>query len=87
MCLKQAKRMAQLDAPLLITGETGTGKELMAKASHDASMRREHPFIPINCAALPDSVAEEELFGFVVSMTATWLSVACLKKPRVEQSF
>ncbi|MCC4832138.1 transcriptional regulator TyrR [Shewanella sp. 1_MG-2023] len=63
--LKQAKRMAQLDAPLLITGETGTGKELMAKASHDASMRREHPFIPINCAALPDSVAEEELFGFV----------------------
>ncbi|WP_434926434.1 transcriptional regulator TyrR [Shewanella sp. HL-SH8] len=63
--LKQAKRMAQLDAPLLITGETGTGKELMARASHDASMRREHPFIAINCAALPDSVAEEELFGFV----------------------
>ena len=67
--LKQAKRMAQLDAPLLITGETGTGKELMARASHDASMRREHPFIAINCAALPDSVAEEELFGFVSNGT------------------
>ncbi|AZQ11058.1 MULTISPECIES: transcriptional regulator TyrR [Shewanella] len=63
--LKQARRMAQLDAPLLITGETGTGKELMARACHDASMRREHPFIAINCAALPDSAAEEELFGFV----------------------
>lgn len=63
--VEQAKRMAQLDAPLLITGETGTGKELMARACHDASMRREHPFIAINCAALPDSVAEEELFGFV----------------------
>ncbi|MCF1428052.1 MAG: transcriptional regulator TyrR [Shewanella sp.] len=63
--VEQAKRMAQLDAPLLITGETGTGKELMARACHDASMRREHPFIAINCAALPDSVAEEELFGYV----------------------
>ncbi|MCF1438997.1 MAG: sigma 54-interacting transcriptional regulator, partial [Shewanella sp.] len=47
--VEQAKRMAQLDAPLLITGETGTGKELMARACHDASMRREHPFIAINC--------------------------------------
>ncbi|QLE86023.1 MULTISPECIES: transcriptional regulator TyrR [Shewanella] len=65
--LVQARRMAQLDAPLLITGETGTGKELMARACHDASMRREHPFIAINCAAMPDSAAEEELFGFVSS--------------------
>ncbi|QYJ84967.1 transcriptional regulator TyrR [Shewanella mesophila] len=63
--LVQARRMAQLDAPLLITGETGTGKELMARACHDASMRREHPFIAINCAAMPDSAAEEELFGYV----------------------
>ena len=67
--LKQARRMAQLDAPLLITGETGTGKELMARASHDASMRREKPFIAINCAALPDSAAEEELFGYVSNGT------------------
>ncbi|MDR8524380.1 MULTISPECIES: transcriptional regulator TyrR [Shewanella] len=63
--LVQARRMAQLDAPLLITGETGTGKELMSRACHDASMRREQPFIAINCAAMPDSAAEEELFGFV----------------------
>ena len=61
--LQTAQRMAQLDAPLLVTGETGTGKELMAKASHDASLRREQPFIAVNCAALPDIVAEEELFG------------------------
>ncbi|WP_298775729.1 transcriptional regulator TyrR [uncultured Shewanella sp.] len=63
--LTQARRMAQLDAPLLITGETGTGKELMARACHDACMRRESPFIAINCAAMPDSAAEEELFGYV----------------------
>ncbi|RLV61522.1 transcriptional regulator TyrR [Parashewanella curva] len=61
--LTTATRMSQLDAPLLITGETGTGKELMAKASHEASLRREKPFIAINCAALPDSIAEESLFG------------------------
>ncbi|MEZ9823107.1 sigma 54-interacting transcriptional regulator, partial [Shewanella sp. 10N.286.45.A1] len=47
--LVQARRMAQLDAPLLITGETGTGKELMSRACHDASMRRDQPFIAINC--------------------------------------
>lgn len=63
--LEKAKRLAQLDAPLLITGETGTGKELMARACHDASMRREQPFIAINCAAMPDGAAEEELFGYV----------------------
>ncbi|GGI67086.1 transcriptional regulator TyrR [Shewanella gelidii] len=63
--LKHAKRMAHLDAPLLITGETGTGKELMARACHDASLRREQPFIAINCAAVPESAAEEELFGYV----------------------
>ncbi|MCL1078202.1 transcriptional regulator TyrR [Parashewanella spongiae] len=61
--LQTAQRMAQLDSPLLITGETGIGKELMAKASHEASMRREQPFVAINCAALPDHIAEEELFG------------------------
>ncbi|MGL4473380.1 MAG: transcriptional regulator TyrR [Shewanella sp.] len=67
LVVNQARRMAQLDAPLLITGETGTGKELMARACHDASLRRDYPFIAINCAALPDSAAEEELFGFVAN--------------------
>lgn len=65
--VKQAQRMAQLDAPLLITGETGTGKEMMARACHDASMRREKPFVAINCAAIPDSAVEEELFGYVTN--------------------
>jgi len=65
--LVQSRRMAQLDAPLLITGETGTGKELMARACHDASMRRDQPFIAINCGALLDSAAEEELFGYALN--------------------
>jgi len=61
--LKDAQRMAELDAPLLIEGETGVGKELLAKACHYASSRFEKPFLAINCAALPDNVAESELFG------------------------
>ncbi|WP_417349198.1 transcriptional regulator TyrR [Ferrimonas sp.] len=61
--LEQARRMAQLEAPLLISGETGTGKELMARACHDASLRAEKSFVVINCASLPDAVAESELFG------------------------
>ena len=61
--LKDAQRMAELDAPLLIEGETGSGKELLAKACHFASARFEKPFLAINCAALPDNVAESELFG------------------------
>ena len=62
--LRQAKKLAQLDAPLLIEGETGTGKELLARACHDSSLRREKPFVALNCASLPDSVAETELFGY-----------------------
>lgn len=61
--IKDAQRMAELDAPLLIEGETGVGKELLAKACHLASHRNEKPFLAINCAALPDNVAESELFG------------------------
>ncbi|CAK9884986.1 MAG: Transcriptional regulatory protein TyrR [Candidatus Erwinia impunctatus] len=59
----QAKKMAMLDAPLLIEGETGTGKELLARACHQYSKRRNKPFLALNCAALPDDVAESELFG------------------------
>lgn len=61
--IKEAQRMAELDAPLLIEGETGVGKELLAKACHQASARADKPFLAINCAALPDNVAESELFG------------------------
>ena len=61
--IREAKRMSQLDASILIMGETGTGKELLARACHDASERAEQPFMTLNCAALPDDVAESELFG------------------------
>lgn len=60
----RAVRMAQVDAPLLIRGETGSGKELIAHAVHAASPRRGQPFFALNCAALPESLAESELFGY-----------------------
>ncbi|WP_448568726.1 transcriptional regulator TyrR [Thalassotalea ganghwensis] len=61
--VREAKRMAQLDSSMLIVGETGTGKELIARACHAASDRAEHPFMTLNCASLPDEAAETELFG------------------------
>jgi len=55
--------MAACDAPVLIEGETGTGKELAARAIHYQSVRQNGPFIPVNCGAIPDSLIESELFG------------------------
>jgi len=60
----RAQRVAALDAPLLIQGETGTGKELVARACHAISARHDSPFLALNCAALPESLAESELFGY-----------------------
>jgi len=61
--LRLVARMAACDAPVLIEGETGTGKELAARAIHYQSVRKEGPFIAVNCGAIPDSLIESELFG------------------------
>jgi transcriptional regulator of aroF, aroG, tyrA and aromatic amino acid transport len=62
--VREARRMAPLDAPLLIEGETGTGKELLARACHLASPRGQSPLMAMNCAGLSEPMAETELFGY-----------------------
>ena len=57
-------RVSRSDATVLITGESGTGKELVAKGIHFSGRRRDNPFIPINCAAIPEALIEAELFGY-----------------------
>jgi len=59
------KRVAPTKTTIMVTGESGTGKELVAEALHSFSARSEGPFIPVNCAALPETLIESELFGHV----------------------
>lgn len=60
---KMISQVAESDATVLILGESGTGKEVVANALHDASLRRDKPFVPINCGAIPAELLESELFG------------------------
>jgi Transcriptional regulator containing PAS, AAA-type ATPase, and DNA-binding domains len=62
--LEQVARAAETDSNVFIQGESGTGKELIAKALHLASSRKDSPFLAINCAAIPETLLESELFGF-----------------------
>jgi len=61
--LENVKKVAISDLPILIYGESGVGKELIAKAIHNASKRIDMPFLPINCGAIPETMLESELFG------------------------
>ena len=62
--LAQVELVAPADSTVLLVGETGTGKELIARAVHDGSPRAGRAFVPVNCAALPDTLVESELFGY-----------------------
>lgn len=62
--IEKAKKVSKSSSTVLITGESGTGKELFARGIHRNSSRKNNPFVPINCAAIPDSLLESELFGY-----------------------
>jgi|LGOV01.1.fsa_nt_gb arginine utilization regulatory protein len=63
--VEEAKKLSKNDINALLIGETGTGKELFVKSIHNESSRKDKPFIPVNCAAIPDTLAESLLFGVV----------------------
>jgi sigma-54 dependent transcriptional regulator, acetoin dehydrogenase operon transcriptional activator AcoR len=62
--IAKVRQVQRHEIPVLILGETGTGKELLAQAIHNESARRERPFVAVNCASIPDSLIEAELFGY-----------------------
>ncbi|HTS65832.1 MAG TPA: sigma-54 dependent transcriptional regulator [Candidatus Acidoferrales bacterium] len=81
--LDSAARVAHTDATVLILGETGTGKEMLAKAIHINSTRKERPFVTINCGAIPGELLESELFGYV---KGSFTGAISHKKGKVEMA-
>jgi two-component system NtrC family response regulator len=79
--LEMTSRVAQTDSIVLIRGETGTGKELLAKAIHQNSRRKNEPFVTINCGAIPGNLMESELFGHT---KGAFTGATTAKKGRVE---
>ena len=63
--MKQVSKLAPTDLSILVLGETGTGKEMIARALHEQSQRSAAPFISINCGAIPENLLESELFGHI----------------------
>ena len=65
LILDEARRFARSEATVLVTGETGTGKEVFARIIHESSPRHSGAFVAVNCGAIPESLIEAELFGHV----------------------
>lgn len=81
--LEQARKLSMLDAPLLIVGDTGTGKDVLARACHLRSPRGKQPFLALNCAALPDDVAESELLAMPQGLILTRWKVKKVSSSRL----
>ena len=81
--VRKIPRLAGCQATVLISGETGTGKDLYARAIHYQSARKDRPFVPVNCAALPDHLVESELFGHI---RGAFTDAACDRKGLLEEA-